>query len=66
MQGRLQQMAASLDRVAEGAGQLPKGLRKWRRLLQRGLEETAALWPPVRAAYRWVHRVARVLANEAQ
>ena len=42
---------------------LPGGLQKLRQLLHKGLEGTAALWPPVRAAYRWVKRVARVLAN---
>ncbi len=63
---RLGKIAASLDRVAEWAGQLPRGLGKLRQLLQRGLEGTAALWPSVRVAYRWVHRVARVLKNEAQ
>jgi hypothetical protein len=36
-----------------------------RRLLRRGLEETAALWPPVRLAYRYVRRVARLLRNQA-
>jgi hypothetical protein len=35
------------------------------RLLRRGLEETAALWPPVRLAYRYVRRAARLLKNEA-
>jgi 5-hydroxyisourate hydrolase-like protein (transthyretin family) len=40
-------------------------LPKLRSLLQRGLEETATLWPPVRAAYRWVKRVARLLDNQA-
>jgi hypothetical protein len=34
--------------------------------LQRGLEQTAALWPPVRAAYQWVRRVARLLENKQQ
>jgi hypothetical protein len=33
-------------------------------LLHKGLEETASLWPPVRVAYRWGARVARVLANK--
>jgi hypothetical protein len=28
------------------------------------LTETAALWPDVRIAYRWVHRVAHILTNE--
>ena len=47
---RLGQIAASLDRVQALAGFLPGGLAKLRQLLRRGLEETAALWPPVRAA----------------
>jgi hypothetical protein len=63
---RLEAVGASLDRVAARAGSLPGGLKKLRGLLQRGLEETAALWPPVRVAYRWVKRVARLLANESQ
>jgi hypothetical protein len=36
-----------------------------RTLLERGLEATAGSWPDVRAAYRWVHRAASILANEA-
>ena len=35
-------------------------------LLPRGLPETATRWPAVRVAYRWVHRAAHVLSNEAQ
>jgi hypothetical protein len=30
------------------------------------LTETAALWPDVRVAYRWVHRTAHALSNEQQ
>jgi hypothetical protein len=63
---RLTKVMASLDRVATKAGRLPRGLRRLRRLLQRGLQQTASLWPPVRATYRWVKRVARVLENKAQ
>jgi hypothetical protein len=63
---RLEAIAASLDRVAAQVGALPGGLKKLRQLLRRGLEETAALWPAVRVAYRWVKRVAQVLANAAQ
>jgi len=63
---RLAQIAASLERVATKAARLPRGLEKLRRLLRRGLEQTAALWPPVRATYRWVKRVARVLENKAK
>jgi hypothetical protein len=34
--------------------------------LHRGLEQTGALWPPVRATYGWVKRVARLLENKAK
>src|SRR5436190_5718570 len=53
LHGRLEAIAASLDRVQELAGALPGGLGKLRRLLAKGLEETQALWPGVRVAYRW-------------
>jgi hypothetical protein len=63
---RLSRIAASLDRVTKLAGGLPGGLKRLQHLLRRGLEETAALWPPVREAFRWVQRVARVLKNQEQ
>jgi hypothetical protein len=63
---RLGEIAASLDRVQALAGALPGGLKKLRQLLRRGLEETAALWPPVQAAYRRVRQVARLLKNKAR
>jgi hypothetical protein len=63
---RLEKIAASLDGLAPKAGTLPGGLKKLQQLLHKGLDETATLWPPVRVAYRWVHRVARVLKNEAE
>jgi hypothetical protein len=61
---RLTKVVASLDRVATKAGRLPRGVEKWRRLLRRGLEQTAMLWPPVRATYRWLKRVVRLLENK--
>jgi hypothetical protein len=61
---RLTEIATSLDRVASEAGSLPRGLERLRRLLHRGLDRTAALWPPVQATYRWVQRVARLLENK--
>ena len=61
---RLSRIATSLDHVASLAGGLPGGLSRLRQLLRRGLEETAALWPAVREAYKWVQRVARILKNE--
>src|SRR3954451_21337527 len=61
---RLSAIAANLDRVAARAGSLPGGLKRLQQLLRRGLEETAGLFPPVRAAFKWVKRVARVLKNE--
>jgi hypothetical protein len=66
LRDRLGEVAASLDRVQALAGALPGGLRRLRQLLRRGLEETAALWPAVRAAYRWVRQVARLLKNRAK
>src|SRR5262249_39623796 len=63
---RLEAIAASLDRVAARAGTLSGGLKRLRHLLRRGLEETAALWPAVRVAYRWVRQVAHLLKNRQQ
>jgi hypothetical protein len=63
---RLEAIAASLDRVLARAGTLPVGLKKLRQLLRRGLEETAALWPEVQVAYRWVKQVAQVLKNREE
>jgi hypothetical protein len=65
LQDRLSQIAASLDRVAGLAGSLPGGLKRLQQLLRRGREQTAAWFPAVREAYRWVKRVARILKNEA-
>ncbi len=36
-----------------------------RQLLERGLERTRSLWPPIRRAYAWVHQAARILENAA-
>lgn len=66
LRDRRGRIAASLERVSAQAGALPGGLRKLQALLIRGLDATAALWPPVRAAYRWVKRVAGILKNVAQ
>jgi Transposase, Mutator family len=66
LQARLEKIAASLDRVAAQVGLASRGLKKLRQLLHKGLEETASLWPSVRGAYRWVERVARVLANKKE
>ncbi len=63
---RLEQIAASLDRITVQVGSLSDRLQRLRQLLRKGLEETALLWPGVRMAYRWVKRVARLLANEQQ
>jgi hypothetical protein len=61
---RLNLIVASLDRGLDRAGDLPGGLERLRQLLSQGLNETAALWPPVQQAYQWVHRVARLLENK--
>ena len=66
LHARLTWIITSLDRVRDQTGGLPKQLVKLRELLDKGLSETASLWPPVQAAYRWVHRVARLLENKKQ
>jgi hypothetical protein len=66
LQARLTWIVSSLDRVRAQRGGLPKPLAKLRELWHKGLTETASLWPPVQAAYRWVHRVARLLENKKQ
>src|SRR3712207_1747780 len=40
-------------------------LRRIRRLVQRALERTGALWPDIRRAYRWLRAAAHILANRA-
>jgi len=66
LQDRLSQIAASLDQLAARAGSLPGGLPRLQQLLRRGLEQTSALFPPVREAYKWVKRAARILKNQEQ
>ena len=56
LQDRLSRIAASLDQVVATAGTLPGGLKRLQQVLRRGLEETAALFPAVRASYQWVKR----------
>ena len=36
-----------------------------KQILSRGLEQTAALWPPIAIAYDWVHQAAHILNNDA-
>jgi hypothetical protein len=64
LRDRLQAIRDSLDRL-ERRGVLPARLGRLRRLIVKGLTETAALWPAVRRGYRWVWRVAHLLGNEA-
>jgi hypothetical protein len=45
---------------------LPQELRRLQSLLQRGLADTAPLWPDGRAGYHWVHRTAHILSNHDQ
>ena len=43
---------------------MPRELSRLQALLQRGLRDTAALWPNIRVGYRWVHQVAHILSNQ--
>ena len=45
---------------------MPKELRRLQALLERGLGETADVWPDVRVGYHWVHRTAHILRNQDQ
>ena len=41
-------------------------MTRLRQLIAKGLTVTAARWPPIQSAYNWVHRAARLLANETE
>jgi hypothetical protein len=41
-------------------------LGRLKTILQRGLDDTAPLWPDVRVTYHWVHRAAHILHNDDQ
>jgi hypothetical protein len=45
---------------------LPRELEKLKKLVDRGLDETAAYWPSVQRAFSWVHQAAKILANHEQ
>jgi hypothetical protein len=45
---------------------LPKELGRLQTIRQRGLHDTASLWPDVQVPYGWVHRAAHILKNEDQ
>jgi hypothetical protein len=60
---RLGAVLASLDRLSQ-RGQLPRELLRLRQILQRGLAQTEQLWPAVEEGYKWVYRLAGLLANQ--
>jgi hypothetical protein len=62
LRGRLSAVLASLDRLS-GRGHLPRELFRLRQILQRGLAQTEQLWPAVEEGFKWVYRVAGLLAN---
>jgi hypothetical protein len=45
---------------------LPPALKQLQQLLSKGLQATAALWPPLQNAYRFVHQAKAILANPEQ
>jgi len=45
---------------------VPKDLGRLQTILQRGLADTASLWPDVHVTYGWVQRAAHILNNEDQ
>jgi hypothetical protein len=60
---RLSAVLSSLDRLSR-QGDLPRELLRLRQILQRGLAQTESLWPAVEEGFKWVYRVARLLANQ--
>jgi hypothetical protein len=42
---------------------MPAELHRLKGLLDRGLTATAALWPPIRTTFGWVHRAAHILGT---
>src|ERR1043166_6104952 len=54
------------SRAGGKKGALPKELGRLKLILQRGLDDTAPLWPDVRTTYGWVQRAAHILNNEDQ
>ncbi len=45
---------------------MPPALKQLHQLLTKGLQTTAALWPPLQHAYRFVHQAKAILANPQQ
>ena len=43
-----------------------KELQKLKEIVDRGLHQTAGLWPPVQTGFSFVHRAARILENPKQ
>jgi hypothetical protein len=60
---RLSGITASLERVAQKR-ELPKELQRLKRLIDGGLEATAALWPALRVVFAWVWKGAHILGEE--
>jgi len=60
---RLSAVLASLDRLSQH-GSLPRELQRLRHILHKGLAQTEQLWPVVQEGFKWVYRVAGLLANQ--
>ena len=45
---------------------MPPALKQLHQLLTKGLQATAALWPPLQHAYHFVHQAKAILANPQQ
>src|SRR5215203_2163039 len=50
----------------DGADALPEELKKLKQIVDKGLEQTAELWPEVRAGFDLVHRAAHELGNDRE
>jgi hypothetical protein len=61
---RMTVLLASLTRVAEKRGSLPRELERLLSMLTKGLTATSSLWSDVQTGYHWVYRAAHLLSND--
>lgn len=57
-------LLASLTRVAEKRGRLPRELERLQSMLTKGLTATSSLWSDVQTGYHWVYQATHILSND--
>ncbi len=64
LQERMTILLASLTRVADKRGNVPRELERLQSMLTKGLMATSSLWSDVQTGYHWVYRAAHILSND--